>query len=231
MHIALLYTVLALCATVWMGRKSQNLSDRARFGIGFYLFLFGGMGVFFALDESERTLLLASCVNQLLTLSYLLAAGVGATPRNLPDSTTLWKWIGGSLLIGAGALTISGVMLELFESVGGEVQTQGLVDLLAEGEPLEQWLTVVLVVGLAPVCEELLFRGTLLPWAVDKVGELGGIIVTGTLFGLMHFETLTAVPPLIVFGVVLSWWARHTGWVFFPIIAHFCNNGLVVLSL
>ncbi len=231
MTIALLYTIVGLVTVVWMGQKSRNLSDQARFAVGFYLFLFGGMGVFFALEESDRTLLLTSCVNQLFTLAYLLAAGVGATPKNLPNATHLWKWVGGSLLIGGAALIISGLLLEWFESVGGEVQTQGLVDLLAQGEPLEQWLTVVLVVGLAPVCEELLFRGTLLPWAVDKVGEWSGIIATGTLFGLMHFETVTAVPPLIVFGIVLSWWARHTGWVLFPIIAHFCNNGLVVLSL
>ena len=31
----------------------------------------------------------------------------------------------------------------------------------------------------------------------------------------MHFETWSAVPPLIVFGIVLGWWARHTGWVVF----------------
>jgi membrane protease YdiL (CAAX protease family) len=44
----------------------------------------------------------------------------------------------------------------------------------------------------------------------------------------MHFDSLTAVPPLIIFGIVLGWWKEKTGWILFPIIAHLTNNILVV---
>ena len=229
--MALLYTLIMAGVSIWMGRSSRMLPLGLQFLVALYFFLFGGLGVYFLLEKSEFSLLVVSCINQLLALLFLLSAGVGKTPNPLPSNTQLWKWTGLSLLIGASSLIGSGILLDFFESLGGEVEQQGLVDLLSAGNSFEKGLTILLVVGLAPVAEELLFRGVLLPWLIDKIGEWAGIIVTGVLFGMLHFETPSAVPPLIVFGVVLSWWSRHTGWVIFPILAHFCNNAFVVLSL
>lgn len=229
--MALLYTLIMAGVSIWMGRSSRTLPLGVQFLVALYFFLFGGLGAYFLLEESEFALLVVSCINQLLALLFLLSVGVGKTPSPLPSNIKLWKWTGVSLLIGCGSLIGSGILLELFESLGGQVEQQGLVDLLADGNSFEKGLTILLVVGLAPVAEELLFRGSLLPWLIEKMGEWAGIIVTGLLFGLLHFETPSAVPPLMVFGVVLSWWSRHTGWVIFPILAHFCNNAFVVLSL
>ena len=229
--MALLYTLSMAGVSIWMGRSSRVLPLGLQFLVALYFFLFGGLGVYFLLGESDFSLLVVSCVNQLLALLFLLSVGVGKTPNPLPSNLQLWKWTGLSMLIGASSLISSGLLLELFESLGGQVEQQGLVDLLADGKSVEKGLTILLVVGLAPVAEELLFRGSLLPWLIDKVGEWAGIIVTGLLFGLLHFETPSAVPPLIIFGTVLSWWSRHTGWVIFPILAHFCNNAFVVWSL
>ena len=231
MQWALLYTVVMLICATWFGWRSRNLDNGLRFWIAAFWFLFGGTGVYLILEQSDFTLVLTSCTNQLLALTYLLSAGVGSTPDSLPSPKQMYKWIGISVLIGASSLIISGLLLELFESMGGDVQQQELVDLMSDGTPIEKLCTMVLVVGLAPISEELVFRGTLLPWMIEKIGEWQGILMTGVLFGLMHFETWSAVPPLILFGIVLGWWARHTGWVFFPILAHLCNNTLVTLSL
>lgn len=231
MQWAILYTVVMFLCSMWFGWRSRNLDDGLRFWISAFWFLFGGTGVYLILEQSDFGLVLTSCVNQLLALTFLLSAGVGRTPTPLPPTFNLYKWTGISMLIGASSLIVSGLLLELFETMGGEVQQQGLVDLMSDGTPIEKFCTMVLVVGLAPIAEELVFRGTLLPWMIEKMGEWKGIVMTGVLFGLMHFETWSAVPPLILFGIVLGWWARHTGWIVFPIIAHFCNNAFVALSL
>ena len=231
MPLAILYTVVMLLCAMWFGWRSRHLDDGLRFWISAFWFLFGGTGVYLILDQSDFTLVLTSCTNQLLALTYLLSSGVGSTPNPLPSSKQMYKWVGISILIGVSSLVISGLLLEFFESLGGEVQQQGLVNLMTDGTPLEKMFTMVLVVGLAPISEELVFRGTLLPWMIDKIGEWKGIVITGVLFGLMHFETWSAVPPLILFGIVLGWWARHTGWIVFPILAHFCNNAFVTLVL
>lgn len=231
MQWAILYTVVMLLCSMWFGLRSRNLDDGLRFWISAFWFLFGGTGVYLILEQSDFALVLTSCVNQLLALTFLLSAGVGRTPTPLPPTLNLYKWTGISMLIGASSLIVSGLLLELFETMGGEVQQQGLVDLMSDGTPIEKFCTMVLVVGLAPIAEEFVFRGTLLPWMIEKIGEWKGIVMTGVLFGLMHFETWSAVPPLILFGIVLGWWARYTGWIVFPIIAHFCNNAFVTLSL
>ena len=110
--------------------RSRSLGDGLRFWIAAYWFLFGGIGVFLLLESSEFTLILTSCVNQLQDLTYLLSACVGITPNPLPSVNQLNKWTGISVLIGGSSLIVSGLLLELFETLGGDVQQQGLVDLI-----------------------------------------------------------------------------------------------------
>jgi membrane protease YdiL (CAAX protease family) len=44
----------------------------------------------------------------------------------------------------------------------------------------------ILVVGLGPLCEELAFRGFLMPLLVRSLGPAAGILLTGVIFGSMH---------------------------------------------
>lgn len=48
------------------------------------------------------------------------------------------------------------------------------------------FLFSIFVVILGPLCEELAFRGFLLPLFIRSLGAAGGIIVTGLLFGCLH---------------------------------------------
>ena len=99
--MGILYTVVMILCSMWIGWRSRSLGDGLRFWIAAYWFLFGGIGVYLLLESSEFTLILTSCVNQLLALTYLLSAGVGSTPNPLPSVNQLYKWTGISVLIGA----------------------------------------------------------------------------------------------------------------------------------
>jgi uncharacterized protein len=90
-------------------------------------------------------------------------------------------------------------------------------------------------VTLAPIIEELLFRGFLQPVLVDSLGVLPGILVTSMIFGGMHLPEygflwqsgvmLTVVG--FVFGVV-----RHvSGSTRASAITHVSYNALPVLAL
>ena len=85
MQWAILYTVVMILCSMWIGWRSRSLGDGLRFWIAAYWFLFGGIGVYLLLDSSEFSLILTSCANQLLALTYLLSAGVGRTPNPLPS--------------------------------------------------------------------------------------------------------------------------------------------------
>jgi uncharacterized protein len=54
--------------------------------------------------------------------------------------------------------------------------------------PLIFTLTVLLIVSLVPISEEILFRGFLQKWAVQKLGRINGILCTSFLFAFFHFS-------------------------------------------
>jgi uncharacterized protein len=67
--------------------------------------------------------------------------------------------------------------------------------------------TVVVIIG--PVCEELAFRGFLMPLLMRSLGAVGGIVLTGFIFGSVHgyeYEWSWQYMLLIsLVGCVLGW--------------------------
>jgi membrane protease YdiL (CAAX protease family) len=83
---------------------------------------------------------------------------------------------------------------------------------------------------IAPVLEELIFRGALW-WVVEKLSSPNiALVVTSILFALAHVELLhvVAVFPL---GVLFGFLRLRTKSVWLPMFAHFLNNTLASLSL
>ena len=83
----------------------------------------------------------------------------------------------------------------------------------------------VVAIGLAPVAEELLFRGLIYP-AVKRAGfpwlALWG---TSLFFAVIHFNLATFL-PLLVLALVLTWLYEQTGNLLAPIVAHATFNAL-----
>jgi membrane protease YdiL (CAAX protease family) len=120
-------------------------------------------------------------------------------------------------------------------------------------------LAVVSAVVLAPILEELLFRGILLGWLETTVerwadrspvpppGDGEGVplpletvrrepgpmpaVVTSALFALMHRGQGAAPIPLFLLALVLAALARRTGSLWAPITLHAAFNGLSTLLL
>jgi membrane protease YdiL (CAAX protease family) len=73
----------------------------------------------------------------------------------------------------------------------------------------------IFVVILGPLCEELAFRGFLLPLFVRSLGAAAGIIVTGLLFGCLHAPEYSwswrHVLLVSVAGCVFGWVRHQTG--------------------
>jgi membrane protease YdiL (CAAX protease family) len=71
------------------------------------------------------------------------------------------------------------------------------------------------VVILGPLCEELAFRGFLLPLFVRSLGAAAGIIVTGILFGCLHAPEYSwswrHVLLVALAGCVFGWVRHQTG--------------------
>lgn len=95
---------------------------------------------------------------------------------------------------------------------------------------------VCTVVG-APFFEELFFRGLILRSLARLFGNLGrwvgpalAIIVSGTLFGLAHAESLQLL-GLATFGIILSFISYRTGRLGMDMVAHATFNLVAVAAV
>lgn len=87
---------------------------------------------------------------------------------------------------------------------------------------------------LAPVVEETIFRGYLYPVAARSFGTAAGIILTGTVFGLLHAEQLwggwAQIALLVVVGIVFTWVRAAKRTVLASYLLHVSYNFLIVLG-
>lgn len=88
-------------------------------------------------------------------------------------------------------------------------------------------LNLILLAALPAFCEELLFRGLILN-GLRSLGEGKAILLSATLFMLMHSSPIQTVFPFL-FGLVLGYVVIKTNSVVPAMIIHFTNNALVVI--
>ena len=186
--------------------------------------------------------LVYSC-HALAGTAYLLAAeGIGPA--------TLWRRLapgrfGAALAAGLGffalafaaVLAVSLAMSPLLP--GGEPPQKALLELLAHLHGA--WAVILLfltVAVLAPIFEELMFRGFLLPWLGErlqprlgpKFARLLAIAVTGLSFAAMHLQPL-GLPTLTTLGIVLGFAFLRTGNLASAIVVHGLWNGGVFILM
>ena len=84
----------------------------------------------------------------------------------------------------------------------------------------------VLAVLLAPLFEEILFRGMVQSVGVARLGRTRGVVLTALVFGAMHLAEPMSVPPLIVLGLGAGWLREASGSLWPAVLLHVLNNGL-----
>jgi uncharacterized protein len=90
---------------------------------------------------------------------------------------------------------------------------------------------VLLIVVAAPISEEVCFRGMLYGGLRERWPRLAAALLGGLIFGGLHALTgVSAVPPLIVFGFLLSLLYEKTGSIIPGILLHMLNNSVALLG-
>jgi membrane protease YdiL (CAAX protease family) len=93
-------------------------------------------------------------------------------------------------------------------------------------------VAVALIAVLAPIAEEMFFRGFVFSGLRSRMTLWPAALISGLVFGLVHAPTgITTVIPLAVLGVALAWLYDKTGSLWPPILAHAINNGLALAYL
>ena len=93
-------------------------------------------------------------------------------------------------------------------------------------------LVAMFVIAVLPaIGEELTFRGVIQPIIGRWSGNVHvAVWVTGFIFSFIHFQLDGFVPRLLL-GVVFGYLYLWSGNIWYPIWAHFVNNGVTVLGL
>lgn len=171
-----------------------------------------------------------------LTGLGLIARAEGLAPRDL------WRRLvsrtPGKDLAWAGAFLSLAVFLVILVALVSQVllrpdqnPQQDLQDLL---RGLSGWapslLLFLTVAGLAPLFEELMFRGFLLPVLARRVSLGWALLATALLFGAIHLQPM-GLPVLSTLGLVLGLAMGRTGSLRTPILVHACWNGSLFLVM
>lgn len=120
------------------------------------------------------------------------------------------------LLDGAGLqIGLSIALALLIQLLGADLPTQELVDAAGSAvSGLDQVVVIVSLVVVAPVSEELVFRGVLLRGLQARYGPRAAIVGSAAAFALVHLldpNLLLAMPLFFVLGLALGHAAVRTG--------------------
>lgn len=187
----------------------------------------------------------------ILPLAFLLhaAAGLGllAWAEGIPLRRVLGPacagpggralgWGCAFLAMAVAAVVAVGLAAAPFTGPGDPPQRE-LMDLIGGAHgPLTTGLLFLTVACLAPVFEEVFFRGFLLPWLRPRLagrlgarwGTLAALLLTALAFGAMHLQP-RGLHTLSTLGLVLGWAMVRTGDLRAAILVHGAWNGGIFL--
>lgn len=181
------------------------------------------------LTAGARIALQAFTAAGFLIAPFLIAlqsgpGGIGAAARRLgfvsfkPGKAAIWIFV--SLV---GYIVFAVIWAKIF----GEPRQDDIAGKLG---PL--WTQILLITILAPISEEVCFRGFLFGGFRSRFSFPVAAIGAGLVFGLLHYSTgWSTVPQLAVLGATFALVYEKTGSIWPPIIFHALNNAFVLATL
>ena len=195
-----------------------------------------GLALPFALEQGVQVLLLyLVLMSAPLVLLAAMLRGRGVPPAG---GWLQWHWqppasalarAAGAVLMVLPIVALSGWLIErLWPQAGGSNPLLDLV--LTNPDPRALACFAFTATLLAPLFEETLFRGVLLPSLARRLGPLPAVLASAAVFALAHLS-LTELVPLLVLGVGLGWLRWRTGRLAASVLMHSLWNGLTFLNL
>ena len=153
------------------------------------------------------------------TLPWLHTAALG-----------IWYGLTGALRVGILVLVMTSLTSDASAGPFGDSPLHAL----AQGGELgvAGWALFLLpVVLLGPIGEDLLFRGALLPWLAGFLPKGAAVVLSASLFAVLHLYYGAFVLLILWYGVVLGWARLASGGLKAPIALHVAMNGTAALVM
>jgi membrane protease YdiL (CAAX protease family) len=151
--------------------------------------------------------------------------GLAMRPRDLG-----WVALGLGLSLVAGLL-----LLPITDLAGVRASEQEVVKLFERARGLEVPFFALSVVVVAPVAEELLFRGALLRALVRLTSPTVAVLASALVFALVHFlgdeDAGLYIPAFLLLGILSGWRALRTHELSQSILLHAGFNLLAAIQI
>ena len=157
-----------------------------------------------------------------LVLINILPKSERPTWFNNPNPK-VWIWvIVATPVVAIASNAFASILVQLFSLQElGEVYAEGIDKLLRPEETWRQVLGIVSICVVAPVCEEVLFRGGILKAQRTRQSFWAAAAINGLLFSALHMNPIGLI-SLAVIGAFFATASRGGLWV--AIIAHALLN-------
>jgi uncharacterized protein len=146
---------------------------------------------------------------------------------NWKSNWILWG-VGGYLIATPIVIVVSIINEKIWQGQGG---SNPLLQIVLEGKDSTALLLFFLTAAVAaPLFEEFLFRGFLLPSLTRYVPVWAAICLSGLLFGVAHLS-LSEIVPLTTLGIILGTVYVRTKNLLAPMLLHSLWNSTTLVSL
>lgn len=196
-------------------------------------------------DDEDLASVAASLVAALVIVGVLVLWLSVAHPTwrgvmGFPERGARWREIRASIGFGLAlypsiVLGVGLVVSLLLSLVSGE--EVGAPEQVPSGlPPIGIALTIVYAFVVAPLHEELFFRGVLFRGVRDRYGLAAGLLASGIGFGLIHYldtawqDAVLLMAVMVFNGIAIAWWYERRGTILAPFVAHMIFN-VIGLSL
>jgi membrane protease YdiL (CAAX protease family) len=187
----------------------------------------------FASGPPERNALYkwSTAISELFVFAVIIAVtlAIAASQRQLLALRRPYSWPQAAALAVPVFVAVF-VAISAIDRVLHGAREQGLVPKHWESSHAGAYAAnFVVIAGVAPFAEELLFRG--LGYSLfEPFGRWTAILTVGIAFGLYH-GLVEALPELALFGCALAWLRSRTGSVYPGMLAHATFNTIGLLSV
>ena len=201
--------------------------------ISVLLLILLNVGMIFFASRSSGLQLAQSALVMFAELAYILPVVVilawkRISWRHLGFGKFSWSTMGigcGMLIGGYGIILVHNMIITV---LGIDTQGQAIFDIFSSLEsPI--WLILAAVV-VAPLVEEIFFRGFLFQGFRKKYGWVSAMLLSSAIFAAAHLD-LASLIPTFVFGIVLTYVYHRSNSVWPGVFLHFLINASSTCSV
>ncbi len=172
----------------------------------------------------------------LVLAASALLAGAWIVRGHCARNSISVRMLAGSLALGPGLLLTAAFAVVGLQLVEAPLVNWALIQFpilrvdLDYGIQQAPWAAFLLIVVVAPLIEEFIFRGIMLRGLALHYGVRRGLLLGALLFALVHVYPVK-LPGTFAAGLLLGWLLLRTGSVWPGVFAHALNNGICFVAM